>query len=253
MKIFDPTDDSLHPERLADRVYERLQAHIRDGQFSPGTRLPSEGQLASMFNVSRPLVREALSRLRNNNLITSRKGSGSFVMENRDQGPVMQVVEFVPITSLSQVKQLYDFRLGVEGEAAYLAALHRTERHLQTIGDALDNLQKAIENRAVGVDPDYAFHLAIARASTNSFVETVMLSMHQAMKFVINLSRSLSLTRPVERLRVVEAEHKAIYEAIRLQNALEARAAMQRHILNTVDRVFEGGSLEQANGFLPNP
>ncbi len=246
MKPHDSADAPLHPKRLADRVYDRLLVHIQEGQFIPGSRLPSEEQLASLFNVSRPLVREALSRLRDNNLITSRKGSGSFVTGRIESPPIPQGLEFIPITSLSQVKQFYDFRIGAEGEGAYLAALHRTESNLEMIEVALDDLQRAIETRAVGVDPDYAFHFAIAKASANPFVETVMVSMHQAMKFVINLSRSLSLTRPVERLRVVEAEHTAIFEAIKTQKADEARIAMQRHILNTVDRVFEGGSLEDA-------
>lgn len=251
MKTHDSADASLHPTRLADRVYDRLLTHIQEGQFGPGSRLPSEEQLASLFNVSRPLVREALSRLRDNNLITSRKGSGSFVTGGLESPPIPQGFEFIPITSLSQVKQFYDFRIGVEGEGAYLAALHRTESNLEMIEVALDDLQRAIETRAVGVDPDYAFHFAIAKASANPFVETVLVSMHQAMKFVINLSRSLSLTRPVERLRVVEAEHTAIFEAIKTQKADEARIAMQRHILNTVDRVFEGGSLEGAKHLRP--
>jgi len=246
MRLHDSADVALQPERLADRVYERLLAHIQEGQFGPGSRLPSEEQLASLFSVSRPLVREALSRLRDNNLVVSRKGSGSFVTGAPVSLPASQGLEFIPITSLSQVKQFYDFRIGVEGEAAYLAALHRTEGHLDMIEAALDDLQRAIETRAVGVDPDYAFHFAIAKASANPFVETVIVSMHPAMKFVISLSRSLSLTQPVERLRMVEAEHTAIFEAIKAQDGDTARIAMQRHILNTVDRVFEGGSLEGA-------
>src|SRR3569833_4669111 len=67
------------PAKLVDRVFEELSQRIRDGNYPPDTRLPGEHELASMLGVSRPIVRDALSRLREQGIIYSRQGAGTFV------------------------------------------------------------------------------------------------------------------------------------------------------------------------------
>jgi DNA-binding FadR family transcriptional regulator len=241
--------DGIQAERLSDLLYERLTSMLSAGEFVTGGRLPSESRLAERFSVSRPMVREALSRLRQDGIITSRKGAGSFVCD-REAGCDANVLGFAPMSSLAQVKKAYEFRIGVEGEAAFWAAQNRSCETLAQLRGALEKLDDAIERRAIGVEPDYEFHLAIARASGNAFFETVMIAMRAPMIFSINLSRSLSLTRPLERLRVVQAEHVAIYEAIEDSDRQAACSAVRRHISATCDRVFEG-SVGEYGGPLP--
>ena len=65
--------------RFADQAYAHLFHKIVTGDFKEGDVLPSENELCGLFGVSRPVVRQALQRLRADNLIASRRGSGSFV------------------------------------------------------------------------------------------------------------------------------------------------------------------------------
>ena len=229
--------DPVQAERLSDVLYERLGSLIHSGEFANGDRLPSEANLAERFNVSRPMVREVLSRFRQNGVIVSRKGAGSFVRKDGLSSPP-DSLGFAPFSSLAQLRKGYEFRMAVESEAAFWAARNRSPETLAAIRSSLEQMQDAIDQRAVGVMPDYEFHLAIARASGNEFFETVMVAMRAPMMFAINLSRSLSLKRPLERLRTVQSEHVAIFEAIEASAEHDAAAAMRKHISDTCERVF---------------
>jgi GntR family transcriptional repressor for pyruvate dehydrogenase complex len=186
------------------------------------------------------MVREALSRLRESGIIVSRKGAGSFVQGLSSRIAESSTVGFAPISSLAQIRQCYDFRIAVEGEAAFWAAQNRSAEALGQLEDALDRLENAIARRVVGMDADRDFHLAVAYASANDFFRTVMNAMRPSIAFVINLSRSLSLTRPVEHMRVVQAEHIAIFTAIQSGDKDGARDTMRKHIADTWTRIYEG-------------
>lgn len=66
---------------LSDAVFDRIQRAIKSGAYAVDERLPTEHALAAEFQVSRPVVRDALQRLRDQGLIYSRRGAGSFVRE----------------------------------------------------------------------------------------------------------------------------------------------------------------------------
>ena len=68
----------VRAERFAERVYEPVLRH-RHRQIAPGSKLPAELELAALFDVSRPVVRQALDRLREDQLVDSRRGSGTYV------------------------------------------------------------------------------------------------------------------------------------------------------------------------------
>ena len=68
---------------LADRLRDELLEEITSSQVQPGTKLPSEGQLAKRFNVSRATVRDAVGALVEAGYVTRRRGSGSYVTERR--------------------------------------------------------------------------------------------------------------------------------------------------------------------------
>jgi len=227
--------------RLGDQLYQRLAELIERGEFAEGTRLPAEGELAQRFNVSRPVIREALSRLRSGGIIISRKGSGSFVQKRSSRPPALPAIaSFGPVTSLAQLKQCYDFRVCVEGEAAYFAAENRSADSLQAIRDALDRIAMAIEAGMVGVDADYEFHAGVATASGNEFFAGAMEVMHHPIEFAIDLARRLSMRRPMEHLLTIQAEHVRIYESIDAGDAEGARTAMRAHVSNSCRRIFEG-------------
>ena len=196
--------DAVAPTaRLGDRLSQHMAALIECGEFGEGDRLPAESDLAIRFGVSRPVIREALSRLRVMGVITSRKGSGSYVQKRAGRPAKLEAtIGFGPLNSLAQVRKCYEFRVSFEGEAAYHAALNCTADTLLTMRDALRRMETAI-GEIGGMNADLEFHLAVARASGNEFFEAVMQSMRTPLEFAVNLARSLTLTRPVEHMLTV--------------------------------------------------
>jgi DNA-binding FadR family transcriptional regulator len=228
------------PPRLGDHLSQQVAALIEEGEFAEGSRLPAESELAARFGVSRPVIREALSRLRTMGVITSRKGSGSYVRRKAVPAEAQPPVGFAPLTSLAQVRRCYEFRMSLEGDAAYYAAQNRTGEMLAVMQGALAGMQAAINQGVAGMDADLDFHLAVTHASGNEFFEAVMQSMRRPLEFAVNLARTLTLTRPHEHMLLVQAEHVAIFEAIEAADKDAARRAMRRHIQNARWRVFEG-------------
>lgn len=226
---------------LSDQLSQRIIALIQRGEFGDDGKLPPEAEIADRFGVSRPVIREALSRLRATGFIVSRRGSGSYV---RQQALVpMQssaTVGFGPLTSLAQVRQCFEFRAGVEGDAAYYAAQNRTPELLSTMRNALDRMDEAIATGQIGMNADFEFHLAVARASGNQFYETVMEALRTPLEFAINLARSLAMTRPLEHMLTVQGEHVALFKAIEAGDRDAARLAMRTHVEHGCQRVFEG-------------
>jgi GntR family transcriptional regulator, transcriptional repressor for pyruvate dehydrogenase complex len=225
--------------RLGDRLCQHIEALIDRGEFGEG-RLPAESELATRFGVSRPVIREALSRLRVMGVIVSRKGSGSYVQKRASPPAEVPAIGFGPVSSLAQVRKCYEFRMSFEGDAAYYAAQNRTTETLLPIKDALDRMGRAIGEGELGMSADLEFHFAVARASGNEFFEAVMEAMRTPLEFAVNLARSLTLTRPLDHLLTVQAEHVAMFDAIEAGDGEAARLAMRTHIENACSRVFEG-------------
>jgi DNA-binding FadR family transcriptional regulator len=130
----------------------RIAELIGRGEFDDAGRLPSEVVLANRFGVSRPVVREALSHLRSMGFIVSRKGSGSYIKKPAETAPHhLGAVGFGPVNSLAEVRKCYEFRIGLEGEAAYYAAQNRTPETLAAMREALKRMEAAISRGLVGM------------------------------------------------------------------------------------------------------
>ncbi|MDE3176793.1 MAG: FadR family transcriptional regulator [Pseudomonadota bacterium] len=225
---------------LGEQLSARIRAWIDSGEFAAGARLPAESDLAARFGVSRPIIREALSRLRSEGVVVSRRGSGSYVLGRDAAATAAATMSFGPLNSLAQVRKCFQFRATIEGDAAFLAAQHRSAEQLAEIRVALQKLEAAVLGRMVGISPDFEFHLAIARASGNEFFEQVMRQLQIPVEFTINLARSLSLTRTHEHMMTIQGEHVGIYEAIAAQDDEAARRRMRAHLDSACARIFDG-------------
>ncbi|MDK1386017.1 HTH-type transcriptional regulator LutR [Ensifer psoraleae] len=232
-----------HRKSLSEVVFERLQHAIKSGAYQSDERLPTEHELAAEFQVSRPVVRDALKRLRDQGLVYSRQGAGSFV---RIQG-LRQPLGFGPLENIADLQNCYEFRMTMEPEAAALAAERHSETQIRVIRLALETLQDATNRQRHREDADFMFHLAIAQASGNSYFSTAM----EALKDHIAIGmqfHGLSLKNSVTGLRHVYDEHAAIYEAIRDRKPNQARELMRQHIRGSRDRLFEGRRPEYTQG-----
>ncbi|HEY0331637.1 MAG TPA: FadR/GntR family transcriptional regulator [Rhodopseudomonas sp.] len=228
---------------LAQNVFQALRAQITAGQLRPEQKLPGEHELAATYLVSRPIVREALRLLREERLIYSRRGAGSFVVARPDFGVSQPAVGFAPVETIADIQRCYDFRLTIEPDHAYWAALRWNAAALDEIATALDLLRDATVARLHREDADFAFHLAIAQATNNHYYVSSMSALkdhiYVGMKFHGN-----SVTGTKDRLEHVFDEHRSIFEVIRARDSERARELMRRHLEGSRDRVFEGRMLD---------
>ena len=226
---------------LADRVYERILTGIVEGAYPESTRLPSEARLSEALGVSRPVLRQALKQLREDGVVQSRQGSGSYVQKRPDRA----ILTFAPTGSIADIQRTFEFRAVVEAEAAALAALRWTDRGMARIEAAFAALDACIARGGLGAEEDEAFHLAVSHASDNHYFPSVIASMRAQILTAMKLARNLSLTRPAARLASVQDEHRAVIAALRARDADAARAAMRDHLRNARTRVFEGAPAGQ--------
>ncbi|APX92259.1 GntR family transcriptional regulator [Halomonas sp. 1513] len=222
--------------KLCDRVYGDIVDRIIRREFAEGEKLPSEELLAKRHGVSRPIVREALARLREDGLIRSHRGAGSFVHLR----PSRAMLDFAPLESLADIQRCFEFRIAVEAESARLASLNATSEERHEISAALALLEQRIRDNALGVDADFGFHLAIARATHNRFFEDTLLSLEESITYGQNLARGLGLRHPGHHLPDVQWEHQQIHDAILAGDSELASQSMRAHLGNSRRRIFEG-------------
>lgn len=209
---------------------------IMSEEIAVGMKLPTEECLSGRFQVSRPILRQALKQLREDGVVVSQRGSGSYV-QRRPEGAVL---DFAPVGSIADIQRTFEFRAAIEGEAAYIAAQRRTDADIARLKSSLDELDRCVRQNELGVVADETFHETVCSASDNQYFLAARASMKSNILMGLNLTRSLSLTKPVERMDLVQKEHYAIYDAIVGNNPDAARDAMRTHVENARNRVFEG-------------
>ena len=224
------------PRSLALDVVDALQAPIRDGRVAPGTKLPSEGEVMAAFGVSRTVVREALSKMQAAGLVATKHGVGSFVVGRGDEAAFR--IGPQQLETLRDVIAVLELRIGVETEAAGLAAQRRTSANLAAMRSALDEFAAAVEAGRDAVAADFRFHSEIARASQNAHFSNLLDTLGAR---IIPRARhdAAAPTLDAERrtyLRRVNTEHESIHDAIARQDADGARAAMRTHLVNSRER-----------------
>jgi len=224
---------------LSTRIYAQVVEAILRGDFGPLGKLPTESELAATYGVSRPTIREALSRLRSDGVVDSRRGAGSFVIRK----PVAPATALTPIRSLADIERYYAFRSCVEAGAAAAAAEFRDSADIDALNAAYDALDKTMQAGHSGVDEDVSFHLAIARCSHNPFfVATIETSVAPIRQFM-ELARNAQDRKSPERVRATQAEHRAVIDAIVRRSPADAAEAIRAHVLNAKRRIFEATPL----------
>lgn len=223
------------PRTLALELVESLGARIRDGRLQAGDKLPTEAAIMAEFDVSRTVVREAISKLQAGGLVETRHGIGTFVLGLGEASGFRIAAE--QYSTLRDVVAVLELRIGLETEAAALAAQRRTEANLQQMRQALEAVTAAVEAGRDAVAADFQFHLEIARATQNShFAELIgTLGSMIIPRARLESPEGLSDERR-QYLRRVNGEHESIYDAIANQDPDAARAAMRTHLANSRER-----------------
>jgi len=238
----------VKPRRLSDEVAEILRAEIEKGTLKPGRKLPSEMELAQNFDVSRTVIREALSRLKYDGLLDSRQGSGAIIAE-REMRQSFRLSSTGDFTK-KDFQHLMEMRVIVESQTAFLAAQRRVKADLNRLRSDLEDMNRALQDTQEkdGTDPDLQFHLEIARATQNPYLAEFLQYINAKLKKIIQVSRKKAGSLPGASEKV-QAEHQSIYDAIAAKQAWSARNSMVLHISNTA----KGMGLKIGNLILADP
>lgn len=217
---------TVEPQRLYRQIAEQVRALITSGEFTAGSRLPAERDLAKQMGVSRPSVREALIALEVEGWVEVRTGSGVYVQDRAGQrgGAGVQVppTEWGPL-------ELIRARRVIEGEIASLAATQAKRKHVQAIRDAIAFMTEDADRGVAPLEGDRAFHTAIAQACDNVVLLETVQTFWDARRGPL-FERLGDYFETVPSWRMAITEHQAVLDAIRAHDAPAARTAMQSHM-----------------------
>lgn len=222
--------------RLADQCSKALSHLIGSEKYRPGDVLPSEITLAKSFGVSRTVIREAVSRLRFEGIVTSRRGKGIVVLAARSSAA--RTIPMPTLDDPASLLNLIEMREGMEADAAALAAERRQASDLEQMERSLAELAEALDtgDTRTGVAADLRFHQAIYAATGNPYYPHVLQTVTEQMFECLEICRTLYATR-WSGGRTGHAEHEKLFQAIRSADVEGARASARDHIHNTGQRV----------------
>jgi GntR family transcriptional repressor for pyruvate dehydrogenase complex len=218
-------------------LFEALAAQIEEpiltGELEPGDKLPSEETLRRQFGVSRPVVREALARLRERGLIETVNGSGTFVKRPDADDLTDAVVRHLRVTTedTESIAKVYEARIALETTSARLAAGRASPRDREEIAGFLEEMKEQRADLERWTAADLGFHLSVARASHNPFLATLLAPLVKVIERAI--VESFRSRKAVDSgLRA----HERIWDAIDRHDAPAAEEAMREHLLDSERR-----------------
>ncbi|MBC8102105.1 MAG: FadR family transcriptional regulator [Cytophagales bacterium] len=222
------------PGEPSPAIYQEVIAQIkrllREGQYRPGDKLPSERELSERLGVNRNAIREAIRALTLMGVIQTRPQSGSH-LSAQVEGMLRLPFEFLMLMLRPSYEEIQELRSLIEVYAAGRAARQRTEADLARIEAALDELRAVNPQPGDSGGPNRRFHRAVAAATHNRLLEYVLFCLLEARSSYIRATASTGTGRP-ER----NEAHERILEALRRRDPTSARRAMQED-MNSATRV----------------
>ena len=219
--------------RLSFTVVNEIQDLILKHQFQPGDRLPSQRDLAHVFGVSSPVIREAIQALVDRGLLDVQHGSGTYVSV---PSPDVLARSFKLHLHMNRdsIVPLHEVRTTLECDLAAFAAVRATDNDVLAIGEALARQETFLDDHNPDDEADLDFHLQIAKSAQNEIFLVFMIPLVDWMKEY----RALAITSQEVR-RISLEDHKRIYQAINRRRPEQAREEMRRHLERVKNLVVE--------------
>lgn len=230
--------EKIPARALSDTIAQQLLKQIEKGAFTRNGKLPTEAVLAQEFGVSRTVIREAISRLKNEGVVEPRQGSGVFIVERVGIRPLR--IDYAEAVEAGSVPHILALRRAIEAEVAAEAAMRRTDADMVAIDAALAKIDAAVADGEDGVAEDVAFHRAIATASGNPYFLKTLTFLNQYLEAGTVVTRRNEALR-ADFSRQVRDEHAAIVAAIRAGDPMAAHTAARTHMINAARRLAEAG------------
>lgn len=218
----------IKPKKVSSQIADQIRSSILAGEFSPGDKLPPERELAEMFGVSRPSVREALNVLASAGLVMSYQGGGTVVLSLVDGNAGNPLSELIR-TQQDRALDVIEVRKCMESWTAYYAAQRALPEDIRRVEEIVTGMKRNLAGMLPSEDLDANFHIVIARATHNIVWLHLMQSLFDAMKeFQQSVWRAVYITG--EDHHQLYQHHNSIFEAIKSRDAEAAREAMMVHL-----------------------
>jgi GntR family transcriptional regulator, transcriptional repressor for pyruvate dehydrogenase complex len=230
--------EKIPARAMSDTVAQQLLAQIERGSFAGTGKLPTESLLAQQFGVSRTVIREAISRLKNEGVVAPRQGSGVFIAQHGAIRPLR--IDYGEAVEAGSLAHLLAVRRAIEAEVAAEAAQCRTDADVRRIDEALAQIDAAVAAGRDGVAEDVAFHRTIAAVTGNPYFLKTLSFLNQYLEAGVRVTRRNEATRE-DFSRQVREEHAAIADAIRAGDAPAASTAARVHMINAARRLALAG------------
>ncbi len=214
----------VHTARLYEKIVEQIETQILKGKLHYGDRLPTERELAEHFHVSRTAVREAVKALREKGLVQGHPGRGTFITDGTARAVRHSLGWMLKMGATDGAVNLTEAREILEPEIAALAAKRATKEQIATMRDAVAAMDAALNDADAFVEADLDFHLALAQATQNSLIPTLL----DPIVDLLREERKSTFARGGAAHG--QRHHKIILDAIVRHNAEAARAAMRAHL-----------------------
>jgi GntR family transcriptional repressor for pyruvate dehydrogenase complex len=212
--------------RKSDQVFEEISRFIRSGRFPPGSRLPAERDLTTMFETSRQTIREAIYRAELIGLVEVRHGAGTFVVSATPTVAEKAVDELIKIEA-GKVGEFFEIRRALEGWCAGQAAKGGSDSHFSAMKARLDTMKTLDVTSDAWEENDIGFHAALAAATGNPLAMRMMEIMRDSFTAFYRLKRYI----PNREEQVLIWQHHAdIYEAVKQRSPERAQAAIIGHM-----------------------
>ncbi|OLP65271.1 HTH-type transcriptional regulator LutR [Bacillus pumilus] len=226
----------IKTKKIYEEIADALVDSIRTGDLLPGEKLDSVQALSENFQVSRSAVREALSALKAIGLIEMKQGEGTYVKQfDPDQLAFCLSPAF--LMKQKDVLQLLEVRTIIETGVVKKAALHRSEDDLHHLQSALEQMKMAETHQDIGEEADLTFHLALASASQNDLLKTLLNQVSNLLVETMRETRNVVLFSQKDSVQQLYKEHEHIYQAVMAKQPDEAERAMITH-LEHVERLL---------------
>lgn len=224
----------MQTKSKCDAIVDAILSKVVNRVYAAGERLPTEAELCGEYAVSRVTVRESLKKLEMMDVISIQQGRGTFVKEvnlGNFMQPMFNLIDFGDF----DIRTIYDARLYIETGTCRLAAKNRTPEDLQMLERLLNDMDAYLHGcddtaRRIVHEIDTQFHIQIAVAAKNEILKAAVINLE-------NISRACAerINKSQAVLSDVVKDHRAIFRAIRTQDAAGAQRAIARHTLRSED------------------
>jgi len=222
------TYDTYQPVK-SPRLYEQLADQIKErifhNELKEGQQLPNETELAERFQVSRTVVREAMKRLEQEGFVEVQRGRGTFVVYHAADAVRQSLGNLMESEGGGNWHALVEVRELLEPGIAYLAAMRADEDHVAEMRAAVATMDQSMDDADAFIQADNVFHLAMARATGNGLVMTLV----EPMMDLLSAQRKEIFRAPTGP-QDGQYHHKRILRAIEQHDANTAREYMQQHL-----------------------